>query len=115
MLNKQIASDSGTMSFGRKNSVKNLIPDFLKDYLDAEEELEPSFPRSFGPLIDSTFFVDFDHAHDLVTRRSFIGCIVYIRSTSVCWDSKRQGFIVSSIHVAEFSALCTAIEESHNL
>ena len=114
-LNKQIAIDSRPMVFTRHNPVEKLIPDFLKDYPDAKEELDPSFSQSFGPVMDSTFLFDSDHAHDLVTRRSLTGWIGYVGSTPVCWGSRRQGSIASSTYAAEFSALRTATEEAQNL
>ena len=65
--------------------------------------------------MDSTFLVDSDHAHGLVTRRSLTGWIGYVGSSPVCWGNKRRGSITSSTHAAEFSTLHTAIEEAQNL
>ena len=36
----------------------------LKEYPDAKEELDPNFPLSFGPIMETTFLVDSDHGHD---------------------------------------------------
>jgi hypothetical protein len=35
-------------------------------------------------------YVDADHAHDLVTRRSITGILVIRINTSIRWISKRQ-------------------------
>ena len=59
--------------------------------------------------------VDFDHAHDQVTRKSLTGFIGFVGSTPVTWGSKRQGSISSSTYTAEFFALSTAADESIGL
>ena len=41
--------------------------DFLQDYPDAKEEMDPGFSESFGPVMETTFMVDSDHAHHLKT------------------------------------------------
>ena len=114
--NRKIAIDSRPLVFDRCTShFEALRPDFLKDYPDAVEEMDPHFPRAFGPSLDTTIFVDSDHAHDLVTRRSLTGLIAFVGSTPVTWFSKRQGAIASSTYQAEFSALRTAVEEAQSL
>mmetsp|Transcript_30752 Transcript_30752/g.36558 ORF Transcript_30752/g.36558 Transcript_30752/m.36558 type:complete len:126 (-) Transcript_30752:187-564(-) len=60
-------------------------------------------------------FVDFDHAHDLKTRRSLTGLLAYVGSTPVLWKAMRQGSIASSTYAAEFSALRPATEEASSL
>ena len=115
-LHKQIAIDSRPMDFNRAQpDFEKLRPDFLKDYPDAKEEMDPGFPKSFGPVLQTTILVDSDHAHDLKTRRSLTGLTGFVGSTPVIWLSKRQGSIASSIYAAEFSALRTATEEAQSL
>ena len=115
-LHKQIAIDSRPMDFNRAQpDFEKLRPDFLKDYPDAKEEMDPGFPQSFGPVLQTTILVDSDHAHDLKTRRSLTGLIGFVGSTPVIWLSKRQGSIASSTYAAEFSALRTATEEAQSL
>ena len=47
-INKQIAIDSRPLDFARANpNFKKLIPDFIQDYPDAKEELDPGFSCSF--------------------------------------------------------------------
>ena len=77
--------------------------------------MDPGFPSSFGPVLQTTILVDTDHAHDQLTRRSLTGMIGYVGSTPVTWGSKKYGSIVSSTYAAEFSALRTATEEAQNL
>ena len=114
--NPQIAIDHRPLQFKRtKPDYEAIRPDFLKDYPDAQEEMDPKFPRPFGPIMETTFMVDSDHAHDLKTRRSLTGVLGYVGSTLVIWKSKRQGTIASSTYAAEFSALRTATEEAMSL
>jgi len=92
-----------------------MIPDFLKDYPEASEEMDPGFLPSFGPIMKTIILVDSDHAHDKKTRRSLTGLIVFVGSTPVLWLNKRQGSIASSTYAAEFSALRTATEEAQSI
>jgi len=104
------------MNFAREQpDFKRLIPDFIQDYPEAKEELDPGFPPSFGPILETSILVDSDHAHDKKTRRSLTGLIAFVSSTPVLWLSKRQGSIASSTYAAEFSALRTATEEAQIL
>jgi hypothetical protein len=89
--------------------------DFTKvladNYPDAVEEIDVNLPK---PLIDEmeiTVFVDSDHAHDKVSRRSITGIIIFVGRTPVVYSSKRQGAIETSTYGAEFCAMKNAIEE----
>lgn len=67
------------------------------------------------PLIDEIIistFVNSDHAHDKVTRRSITGIISVLGRTPVFYQSKRQGAVATSTYSAEFAALRTAVEET---
>ena len=113
---RQIAIDSSPMEFERSETKCNpLIPDFLQDYPDATVEIDPGFPRPYGPILEKTILVDSDHAHDQKTRRSLTGPIIFVGSTPVMWPSKRQSTVAFSTCAAEFSALRTATEESMNI
>ena len=101
------------MVFTRTNpNYEILRPDFLRDYPNSKEELDPHFPSSFGPLPEQTFLVDSDHGHDQVTRKSLTGLLGFVGSTPSTWFSRRQGCIASSTYAAEFSALHTVTEEA---
>ena len=113
--NPKIAIDHNPMQFNRtKPDYDALRPDFLEDYPDAKEEVD-NFPPSFGPVLETTFMVDSDHAHDLKTRRSLTGILGFVGSSLVLWKSKRQGAIASSTYAAEFTALRSATEEAISL
>ena len=97
-LNNQITINSRSMLFQRPNSkFKNLISDFLKDYPEDKEKLDPGLCKAFGPILQSTIFVDLDYAHNLATRRSLTGLITYVGSTPIILFSKRHGSIISSV------------------
>ena len=111
ITHKKIAIESHPMDFSRDTpEYKKLRPDFLQDYPDATEEIDTHFPYMFGPVLQSTFFVESNHAHDKFTRKSLTGFIGFVGSIPVTWGSKYQGSITSSTYASEFSALSTAIE-----
>ena len=62
---------------------KDLIPDFIKDYLEIIEETKAEFPLIFGPLLPAEFLVDCDCAHDLKIWQSITGLVDYVGSTSM--------------------------------
>ena len=115
-ISRSIAIDSNPMEFERhETQYQCLIPDFLQDYPDAKEEIDPGFPDPYGDPLETTILVDSDHAHDRKTRRSLTGLIAFVGSTPVLWLSKRQSTVASSTYSAKFSALRTATEEAMNL
>ena len=68
-INKQIDIKSRPMKFNRTSAnFQKLIPDFIKDYLNEIEEMDPFFPSVVGTLLQTTLFLDADHAHDLKPR-----------------------------------------------
>ena len=60
----RIAIDHRPLVFKRtKPQYEKLIPDFLEDYSHAKEKLDPMFPHSFGPVMESTFLCDSEYGH----------------------------------------------------
>jgi hypothetical protein len=57
-----------------------------------------------------TVYVDADHAHDLVTRRSITGILVMLNNTPIRWISKRQKTVETSIYGSEMLASRVATE-----
>jgi hypothetical protein len=51
-----------------------------------------------------TVYVNADHAHDLVTRRSITGILVMPNNTPIRWISKRQKTVETSTYGSEFVA-----------
>jgi hypothetical protein len=57
-------------------------PNWRDFYLDAEKEISYDLPMSKGSKVRMTVYVDADHAHDLVTRRSSTGILMMLNNTS---------------------------------
>ena len=73
---------------------EELGKDFTKElgdlYPEAAEELNTNLPTPLVEEIIITVFVDSDHGHDKITRRSITGLIVLLGRTPVFYLSKRQ-------------------------
>ena len=90
--------------------------ELLKDqYPWAKEEIDVNCPEALVEEIALTCFVDADHSHDTVTRRSITGIVIFLGRTPVLFQSKRQGAIETSTYSSEFCAMKTAVEEVHAL
>ena len=57
-----------------------------------------------------TGYVDADHAHDLVTRRSVTGVLILLNNTPIKWYSKRQNTVETSTYGSELVAARIATE-----
>jgi hypothetical protein len=110
--NRRIVLDSRPLIVDDELKKNSLHPDFLEDYPDASEDIDPSLPAPHGSELTTSVFFDADHAHDHVTRRSISGIIVFVGSTPVLWQSKGQGCIATSTYCAEFVSMRTAVEEA---
>ena len=108
---KRIGIDSADMDRSNFPDASTLQPDFLMEYPDAKEDMDPHFPTPYGSELQITFMCDADHAHDQRTRRSITGIVGHVGSTPCFWSSKRQGTVASSTYAAEFMALRNATEE----
>ena len=84
--------------------------DFGSQYHYFSKEIDPRFPKVLVDKMDINIFVDADHGHDKVTRRSITGMITFVGSTPMQWLSKRQASVQTSTFGAEFTALKTAVE-----
>ena len=111
--NKRIVVDSrDSIRVGGKDALDKDYTDLLKDfYPDAAEEIDSKVPKPLIDELEITVFVDSDHAHDRVTRRSITGLLILVGRTPVYFMSKRQGAIETSTYGAEFCAMRTAVEE----
>ena len=58
----------------------------------------------------SDFYVDADHAGNLITRRSHTGIIIFVNNSPIIWYSKRQNTVESSSFGSEFIASQIATE-----
>jgi hypothetical protein len=57
---------------------------------DAREEIPKNPPPGKRPRVRMTVYVDADHAHDLVIRRSITGILVMLNDTPIRCISKLQ-------------------------
>jgi hypothetical protein len=62
-------------------------------YPDATEEIPHDAPRPLGAVASTVCYVDADHAHDVVTRRSVSGVLLFVNSIPIKWYSKRQATV----------------------
>jgi hypothetical protein len=79
-------------------------------YPDAKEEMPPGMPVPKGRAVRITTFVDADHAHDQVTRRSVTGIVMMVNKTPVRWYCKRQKTVETSTYGSELVAARIATE-----
>lgn len=73
-------------------------------YPDATEELPFDLPTPRGNAVRVTVFVDADHAHDVVTRRSVTGMVAFVNGMIVRTYSKKQRTVESSSYGSELNA-----------
>ena len=79
-------------------------------YPDSFEELPPDILEPKGKPVLITGYVDADHAHDLVTRRSVTGALLFLNNTPIKWYSKRQNTVETSTYGSEMVAARIATE-----
>ena len=111
--NRRIVIDSRDpiITGGKDSLEKDFTEIFREAYPDAAEEIDAKIPVPLIDELEVTTFVDSDHAHDRVTRRSITGILILVGRTPVFFSSKRQGAIETSTYGAEFCAMRTAVEE----
>ena len=81
-------------------------------YPDAEEMIPDARdrPTPLGPRVRITVYKDSDHAHDILTRRSVTGVLLFLNNTPVKWISKRQKTVETSTYGSELVAAKVATE-----
>ena len=65
-------------------------------------EVRKEMPTTRGKVVDTSCFVDSDHAGNKVTRKSPIGIIIYMNMAPNLWCSKRQNSAKMSTFGSEF-------------
>ena len=66
--NCNLVVDLGSLIVPEEFKSSSFHPDFLEDYPNAQEELDPTMPVAFGPELETSIFFDADHAHDQKTH-----------------------------------------------
>ena len=89
--------------------------DWTEFYPDATEELPPDMPPPRGRPVQTTCYVDADHAHDTLTRRSVSGILLFLNGMPIKWYSKRQKTVETSSYGSELVAARIAIELTQEL
>ena len=84
--------------------------DMKKYYSESVEDIG-EHPEPRGKEIKPSVWFDSNHAHDVVTRKSITGMMLFLGRTLVKHVSRRQGAIESSTYGAEFMAGRMATEE----
>lgn len=114
-FNKRIVVDSRepiVVNNGAEGLLDIDLTEKLAEYYPkAKEEIDDKVPE---PLLDElkiTAYVDSDHAHDKISRRSMMGLIIFVGRIPVFYMAKRQGAIETSTYGTEFIVMKTAVEE----
>jgi hypothetical protein len=71
---------------------------WMEVYPDGGEEFPKDIPPEKGPRVRMTVYIDADHAHDLVTRRSTTGILVMLNDKTIRWISKHQKTVETSTY-----------------
>ena len=79
-------------------------------YPDAEEDVPHDSLNPKGKPVRMTVYVDADHAHDQITRRSVTGIVAFLNNTPIRWISKRQKTVETSTYGSELIAARIATE-----
>jgi hypothetical protein len=83
---------------------------WMEFYPDASEEIPKDLPPEKGPRVRMTVYVDADHAHNLVTRRSITGILVMLNNMPIIWISECHKTVKASTHSSELVASRVAME-----
>jgi len=75
-------------------------------YPNAEEKIPHNAPEPKGKAVRLWGECDADHAHDLETRRSVTGVLIWVNKTLVKWYTKRQSTVETSTYRSEIVSWC---------
>jgi len=84
--------------------------DWEEFYGKIKEMIPDDAPEPRGNSVQTTGFVDSDHAGDLVSRRSRTGVLVFCNRSPIIAYSKKQNSVEGSSFGSEFSAMKTGVE-----
>ena len=99
-----VVNSNDPIVIGEKDVLELNFQDLLQNqYPDAVEEIDCNVPKPLVEGMEITPFVDSDHAHDKVTRRSITGLLILVGSTPIYFLSKHQGAIATSTYGAELT------------
>ena len=84
--------------------------DWMDHYKVQPDRPPPGAPVALGKSVQTTCFVDSDHAGDAVSRRSRTGVLIFCNRAPIIFYSKKQGSIETSSFGSELTAMKTAVE-----
>jgi hypothetical protein len=84
--------------------------DSNESYTDTAEDLPPDMLITKGAPMHTVCYVDADHAHNTVTRRSVSGILLFLNGMLVKWYSKRQKTAETSSYRSELVATRITVE-----
>ena len=75
-------------------------------YPHAEESIPsaPERPQVLGLRVRITVYKDADHAHDILTRRSVTGVLLFLNNTPDKWICQKQKTVETSTYGSELVA-----------
>jgi hypothetical protein len=83
---------------------------WMEFYPDSGEEIPKDLNPEKGPRFRMSVYVDADHAHDLVKKRSITGFLIVLNNTPIIWISKSQKIADTSNYGLELLASRIATE-----
>ena len=106
-----VGSRDPIVTGGELSFYSKLVEEFKEDYPKSVEEIDDYLPPPMVDELANNVFVDSDHAHDNVTRRSIAGFIMLVGRTPLFYYSKQKGAVETSTYSADFMAMRHAVEE----
>ena len=97
-------------SFPKQSDLAFVKQNWEELYPGIEEELPPHMLEKKGKPVRITVYVDADHVHDVITRRSVSGMILFLNNTPIRWVSKRQKTVETSTYGSELVAARLSVE-----
>ena len=67
-------------------------------YGDVHEVLPRDAPKTYGPAVTTTSYVDANLYHDQLTGRALTGVLHFINGTPIDWDCKRQATVETATY-----------------
>ena len=87
-----------------KDDAKEVKHNWQDMYPGVREEIPYNCPTSLGKSVTTKVLFDASHAHDIDTRKSVTGVLLYVNGTLMKWYCKRQNTVESSTYGSELVA-----------
>ena len=80
-------------------------------YSNAKELIPDDSPKSYGPSVSLTTFVDANLCHDMVSGKSITGIIHFLNKTPIDYYTKKQPVVETATYGSEYMAVRVATEQ----